>query len=228
VEAQAEALRKARFVVLDMRGNGGGSSLFGERIARAVMGADYVAGVVGPSAGDCGSAWRASEGNIRQLQTFVDVLGPTRGPEFTAWATQTLQKARAARTKGEAFASPLRCSAPATPAKAGKPASQFHGRFILITDNVCFSSCLDVTDMLLRLGVLHVGQTTDACTHYTEVREELLPSGMSWFSTLEAVAMEMPAKLGPFAPAVPYDGDIRDTAALEQWIVELAARPAAA
>ena len=76
-----------------------------------------------------------------------------------------------------------------------------------------------MTDTLLRLGVLHVGQTTDACTDYTEVREELLPSGMSWFSTLQAVAMEMPAELGPFAPAVPYDGDLRDTAALEQWIL---------
>jgi hypothetical protein len=222
VQAQAETMRKAAFVVLDMRGNGGGSSMYGDQIARALMGADYVDRMVGASNtdGDCVSDWRASEGNIRQLQSFVNDLGPVRGPEFTAWATQKLQKATAAHARGEAFATPLRCAAAAPLAKA-PVASQLRGRFILLTDGACFSSCLDVTDSLLQLGALHVGQTTDAGTHYMEVREERLPSGLSWFSTLEAVAMDMPAKLGPFTPSVPYDGDIGDTAALEQWVLKL-------
>jgi Peptidase family S41 len=222
VEAQAEAMRKARFVVLDMRGNGGGSSVYGDQIARAVMGVDFVDSMLGPSNGDCGEAWRVSDGNIAQLQHFVEV-GPTRGPEFTTWATQLLQKAKAARAKGEAFTSPLRCAAPTPSAKVEKVASQFRGRFIVLTDNACFSSCLDVTDTLLRLGALQVGQTTNACTHYTEVREALLPSGLSWFSTLQGVAADLPARYGPFTPSVPYDGDIRDTPVLEQWILKLTA-----
>jgi hypothetical protein len=51
-------------------------------------------------------------------------------------------------------------------------------------------SCLDVTDDWLKLGVLHVGQTTDSDTQYSEVREQYLPSGYSLFSTLQAVSRD--------------------------------------
>jgi hypothetical protein len=63
-----------------------------------------------------------------------------------------------------------------------------------------------------------VGQATDAATHYFEVRDERLPSGLSYFSTLQAFSPATPAQLGPFAPDVAYDGDIADTAALEAWV----------
>jgi hypothetical protein len=95
---------------------------------------------------------------------------------------------------------------------------------VLLTDNTCFSSCLIVTDMFRRLGALHVGQATDAATHYFEVREERLPSGLSYFSTLQAFSPATPAQLGPFTPEVGYDGDIADTAALEAWVRRTAAR----
>jgi hypothetical protein len=75
------------------------------------------------------------------------------------------------------------------------------------------------------LGALHVGQTTDSNTHYSEVREELLPSGLLKFSTLQAMSPAEPLQEGPFVPSVPYDGDIADTAALQRWIVTLATAP---
>lgn len=92
------------------------------------------------------------------------------------------------------------------------------GRLILLTDNACFSSCLDVTEDFRDLGALHVGQTTDADTRFMEVREQYLPSGYSLFSTLQAVSSDVPRGLGPYDPKVVYDGDIADTAALEAWI----------
>jgi hypothetical protein len=61
------------------------------------------------------------------------------------------------------------------------------GRLILLTDNLCFSSCLVVTDDFRTLGAFHIGQTTDAATHFNEVREQYLPSGYSLFSTLQFV-----------------------------------------
>jgi hypothetical protein len=103
--------------------------------------------------------------------------------------------------------------------------SKLKGRLILITDNLCFSSCLIVAKDFRDLGALHVGQTTDADTHYSEVREELLPSGLSKFSTLQAMAPAEPPQEGPFVPSVLYDGDIADTAALERWIVTLPTAP---
>jgi hypothetical protein len=93
------------------------------------------------------------------------------------------------------------------------------GRLVLLTDNACFSSCLEVTDDFRALGALHVGQTTDADTRFSEVREQYLPSGYSLFSTLQAVSISStPVGVGPYDPAVVYNGNIADTAALESWI----------
>jgi hypothetical protein len=90
---------------------------------------------------------------------------------------------------------------------------------ILLTDSLCFSSCLVVTE----LGAFHVGQTTDAATHFIEVREQYLPSAYSPFPTLQSVVSPSgPERFGPFQPALLYDGDIADTAALEKWIIQTA------
>jgi hypothetical protein len=75
--------------------------------------------------------------------------------------------------------------------------------------------------MFRRLGALHVGQATDAATHYFEVREERLPSGLSFFSTLQAFSSSSPAQMGPYEPEVRYDADIANTEELQAWIVRV-------
>ena len=220
VAAKAADLRQARFVVLDLRGNGGGSSLFGDQIAVSLLGSDYVASVIGsPDDDDCDDIWRVSDGNLRQLQYYIDVMGPTHGPEFIKIVGKQLAGAKAAQAQGRSFSGPIHCAnKPQTPAAARAP-SLLKGRLVLITDNLCFSSCLAVTDHLRQLGALHIGQTTDSNTHYSEVREEPLPSGLSKFSTLQAVSPSSPLRFGPFIPALAYPGDIADTPALEHWVV---------
>ena len=225
VAAKSETLRSARFIVLDLRGNGGGSSIFGDQIARSLMGAGYVDPIIGTSGEDCDSVWRTSDGNIRQLQYYVDKMGPTRGPEFTAIAAKQLTSAKAARAAGRPLSGSVQCARQVPAAGSGPSASKLKGRLILITDNLCFSSCLIVAKDFRDLGALHVGQTTDSDTHYSEVREELLPSGLSKFSTLQAMSPAEPLQHGPYVPSVLYDGDIADTAALERWIVTLSTAP---
>lgn len=94
------------------------------------------------------------------------------------------------------------------------------GRLVLITDRNCFSSCLIAADLLRRLGALHVGEATDVSTRYMEVREEVLPSGIRTFSTLQKVALGA-ADFGPYEPAIAYPGDLADTSALQRWVVAL-------
>ncbi|MEO5868085.1 MAG: hypothetical protein ABIS14_10370 [Sphingomonas sp.] len=98
---------------------------------------------------------------------------------------------------------------------------------MLLTDNLCFSACLVLADDFRRLGALHVGQTTDAATHFTQVREQYLPSGYSLFSTLQSVAPGSPADVGPFRPDRLYKGDIADTATVERWVLDQVNPPAA-
>src|SRR5207253_4686244 len=81
-------------------------------------------------------------------------------------------------------------------------------KLVLLTDSACFSSCLEMTDEFRKLGAIQMGQATNAATHYMEVREIKLPSGLSYFSTLQKVALDAPPRVGPFQPDYVYDGDI--------------------
>ena len=228
VEDQKMALREASFVVLDLRGNGGGSSVMGRQIAASLLGAAAAEGRLGPATeAACGGpdgSWRASEDNIKQLE-FVQAspFVVEGGPEIKKMVQDTLRDARAAFSQGKAFSASINCPIePPKPPAATQPPSLMKGRLILLTDNLCFSSCLSVTDDFRTLGAFHVGQTTDAATRYVDVREQYLPSGYSMFSTLESVDPGSPSEVGPFEPALTYNGDIADTAALETWVIATA------
>jgi hypothetical protein len=56
-----------------------------------------------------------------------------------------------------------------------------------------------------------------------EVREDRLPSGLSMFSTLQAVAPGSAVQIGPFVPDRLFEGSIADTPALEAWVQTLVA-----
>ncbi len=65
---QAE-LREAPLVVVDVRGNGGGSSPYGDRLAALLLG-DAPLKAIEPAAGPpgCESVWRASPGNLKAMR----------------------------------------------------------------------------------------------------------------------------------------------------------------
>jgi hypothetical protein len=145
------------------------------------------------------------------------------GPDNVKIMEETLHDAREASARGKAFSASIDCPvAPSKPPAAAQPPSLMKGRLILLTDNLCFSSCLSVADDFRALGAFHIGQTTDAATHFIDVREQYLPSGYSMFSTLQSVDPGSPEQIGPFAPVLPYDGDIADTAGLEKWVIDVA------
>jgi len=228
VEAQKAALRSAPFVVLDVRGNGGGSSFLGREIAASLFGAPYVEARLGSvTSSACGGpdgAWRVSPNNINNVEYVLGTdFVKQSGPEVKQVIETTLHDLRDARAHGRAFSSATHCTeAPPKPAGAAAPASEMQGRLLLLTDNRCFSACLSLTDDFRQLGAFHVGQTTDAATRYVDVREQYLPSGYSIFSTLQSVDPSAPPQVGPFEPALMYNGDIDDTAVLQKWVVDSA------
>jgi hypothetical protein len=228
VRAKADALRRAPFVVLDLRGNGGGNSGYGRLIADALLGAPYVSarlGAVASPAAACGKVWRLSPRNFRRLAYYRDTLGPQMGKEAQEQFTREYETMAAAKARGEPFTGTPRCSGAGAAASApALPRSESARRLVLLTDNSCFSSCLMVTDLFRRLGARHVGEATDANTNYMEVREDKLPSGLSMFSTLQAVAPSSPSQMGPYVPEILFEGSIADTAALEKWVAGLVAR----
>lgn len=216
VRADAARLRASPVVVLDMRGNGGGSSMLGRQIAEALMGRDYVEARTAGN-GTCGAVWRASAGNLAALGAWR-AMAAERGPEFSAWLEGSIAGVERAHAAGEALDAPVVECDPA-PEQAGPgPASLMQGRLVLITDESCFSSCLIVADDFRRLGALHLGHATDRATRYMEVRAEPLPSGLGQFSTLQKMALGEMAT-GPFPPDVVHEGPMHDDAALETWVM---------
>jgi hypothetical protein len=222
VREQQARLRAAPIVVLDMRGNGGGNSEFGNQIAQVLFGEARFGHLYRGGGEDCSTTWRISPRNLQTMRSYVTRFAES-SPEFAQGMRGLVERAEQAQAAGEEFTGRTTCGSERA-APGAPPAQAAAGRIVLLTDNTCFSSCLIVTDMFRRLGALHVGQATDAATHYFEVREERLPSGLSYFSTLQAFSPATPAQLGPFTPEVGYDGDIADTAALEAWVRRTAAR----
>jgi hypothetical protein len=49
-----------------------------------------------------------------------------------------------------------------------------------------------------------------------------MPSGLSTFSTQQAISVEDPRQFGPFVPHVAFDGDLGENAAVEAWLMKIA------
>lgn len=66
IQADLASLRRARFVVIDVRGNGGGNSTWGEQIAKALYGHEIVEPIV--KSFDWTVDWRVSQRNIDAMR----------------------------------------------------------------------------------------------------------------------------------------------------------------
>jgi len=225
VKAEERKMHEAPYVVLDLRGNGGGDDAYGRRLAEELYGAGYVKAVLGPSglAGGCREVFRASPENIaafaEQAKRFRKE-GDMAGAELY---TDAVRRMKAASAAGHPLTGPLTCNA-TRPAATHMEPSLMRGKMFVLTDAACFSSCINVVGFFHKLGAIQIGEDTGSDTHYQEVREIVLPSGLSTFSTLQAIAPDAPRKVGPYAPRFIYAGDIADTAALEKWVPGLATK----
>jgi hypothetical protein len=218
-QAQAQKLQAAPFVVVDLRGNAGGGDHYGRALAEVLYGSAHVEAVLGPAQeeGACPEAWRASADNIAATEDFAKkfaAVGEAAGSKAYQEAAVAMRRAL---DEHWPLTAPLVC--PARKVRSAASArSRMRGHVVVLTDSACFSSCVNVVGFLEKLGATLAGQTTGADTHYSEVREIVLPSGLSTFSVLQAIDPAQPLHIGPYVPAYPYGGDISDTAALERWI----------
>ncbi len=217
------ALRNTPYVVIDLRGNGGGDDSYGRRLATILYGKARVEAMLGPDTaqGGCDETWRASPGNIAADTAMAEQFrkeGETTGAEGYRRAVGQMKAALAA---GKALTGPVVCHDKIV-STARAPAAKVHGPVIVLTDSVCFSSCIGTVGFFHKLGAVQVGMETGADTHYGEVRRIVLPSGLSVFSTLQAIEPDEPLHLGPYAPArrFTFGGDIADTAAVRAWIAK--------
>lgn len=218
LESERDALEAAPFVVLDVRGNSGGSSRWGDRIAAAVW-SEAAARAAKPSGGAVD--WRVSDANLAEVRTYL--AAAEVDPEIKRWAGLIAEGLEQAKTEGRPLWRQPGGAAPSRPAPAAGGAA---GRKVFVlTDSACASACLDALDVWLKLGAVHVGGETSADSPYMEIRQEVLPSGVGRVSVPMKVYRDRTR--GPNQPYRPAHRltapELRDPAALEAAVVRLAA-----
>ena len=221
--ADRTAMTNAPRIVLDLRGNGGGSSDWSRQIAVILWGETAVAKA------DVNSAyveWRASPDNLAFMkQTLAERSTAPQPREVTDWFTRTIAGMRSAIAMGSSlWREPEEAAAPplADRTAPSPPPPPLGGPVYFVTDPACGSACLDAADLWRALGAIQVGAETSADTLYMDDREDLLPSGMMRADIPMKVYRDRPrGSNAPLTPVHRFPGDLRDTAALERWVVAL-------
>ena len=224
VATRAAEIRDGRAIVIDLRGNRGGSSDGGQRLAQGIFGADYLARQ--PLANPGGAAlWRASESNLAYWQEFARVLGLQDNPSIRANA----QAAEVVRGMSHALIhhEPLwRQGAEGSPVGGGITQHRPHGtspipaHVYVLSNGSCLSACLDFVDVVLQIpGVTLIGAPTSADPLLSDVRSEPLPSGQARFIFAQKLMLGRGrAAMEYYTPDIAYDGPWTDEA-VRAWVM---------
>lgn len=206
-------LDKANAVVLDARGNSGGSSLVGVRILRALLKNSFP-----DDESHARAFWRVSDPARDALKVYEQMVARAEGTE--SWTYRALTEIsnllEAAASRGDAFFEQRVPDADPEPEEEGAP---FNGKLVLVTDAWCASACLDFADAVRSIpGAVHAGHATSGDTPYIDVLEKPLPSGMQMWVPMKVWRNRPRGSNEPLVPAHSFDGDIEDTPALQKWV----------
>jgi hypothetical protein len=232
--AEREKWRARKVIVLDVRGNTGGSSIWGYQLLAALL-ASRPRGRAAPVRRVAGVRGQTSS-NVEA--TMAPLARTFYGPDSRV--RRELRRIgsgmRAALAQGKPFyrhdvdfGSP-EAAAEEVVAQAGALPEPAAAQVFLVTDGRCVSACLDFVDQALRYPhVTQVGLATDADSPYTELRPDIpLPSALATLSLAMTVYRRRPRTWKPFVPHDVFPGRIDDTAAVERWVASLASSAPAA
>lgn len=218
IEAHKDAIRAAGRVVIDLRGNGGGSSTHAYDLAAKLWGQDWV-DARQPSWGP--EVWRASPINLDNARHVRDELvkDGLSGNDLADY-DKMIASMDAAIKAGK----PTVTDNDGPDATHADPAvNPMKGKVILLTDSNCFSACLDLMDLFMRLpNTVQAGSPTGADTIFMELTPNVkLPSGLgaisfghkAWVKRIRGSNVAYTP-----APERTWTGEPDDEAGLRAWL----------
>jgi hypothetical protein len=211
----AEKLKEEKnreIIVLDLRYNGGGNSENGRYILDSVYNKDYIDYMdfeVNKNTRDYYRATQWASDSFEEAARFFDAQA----------STEKARKCLAdAVKKGEKV-----CRHSEEKKNLPQVNNTNNSRVYAFTDNVCFSACLYIMDILKGIGsVVQIGLETDGDTKYMQMWNAQLPSGFGQFSiSYHGVLGRARKDNETYKPDYRYKGDINDTKAIQSWVIEL-------
>lgn len=219
LSARIDEVHRAERVVIDVRGNAGGNSAWGDKIAEILWGEAAVRAV--SESFDGSVDWRTSARNAEQTREAANRSKAAGLMEDADYRFDVAARMDAARGRGEQL---MREAAP--PKSSGLPAdyhTPFVGKVFFLTDMRCASACLDFADLMRRMpGVTHIGQPTSADAVYIDNVITPLPSGLASLDySLKVYRNRVRKNNVWYRPAVVWPGGAMTDAALAAWIEKL-------
>jgi hypothetical protein len=201
ISATLPQLRSAQLVVIDLRGNRGGSSAYGDRLIRKLWGEELA------------TAYQVSEGRVAYR------LGPLVRQWIAAHDPDRLEGFdRAAKTGARS----ITVDPPAPAAASRRLPNPVKGRVLVLTDHACASSCLIFLQQLLRLPNLEQAGTESASdTIFGELTQARLPSGRNSLLFPVKAWIERSRRSHQYfspGPRLTWRGDLRDVSGLYGWL----------
>lgn len=231
---QAKSWRDQPRIVLDVRGNPGGSYEWFVGLLNALYGADYTA------------HYARARLQIDPLILLPEPVKPTKTARAAAAETadpeaaqglvpeppldapkdhvldRSLREAKPQPIKGRVL---LQVKSVDKAASGPAPLNPVKGQVLVLTDSLCQSSCIAFVDEMKRFpGVRQVGRETGVDSRTGTPNWRTLPSGLvTWaWPTMTRPGRERDDNR-PHQPvgADRYTGDLLDQAALERWVLSL-------
>ncbi|MEM9168410.1 MAG: hypothetical protein AAGC56_02050 [Pseudomonadota bacterium] len=212
-----DAVRNAEAIVIDVRGNGGGSSAWGDDFVEALWGVVYAGARPKPSS--TAVDWRASPANLAYLKRIVPILKEQGQTDLVEDYVEPIIAGLAGAVDAGAAYYRETDEDPETPL-APAPLNPVRADVYVLTPGDCASACLDFLDRLFAVGdVTHIGFPTFSDTNYLEVRQQDLPSGHGKIAVpLKVYRGRARASGAVYEPAARYDGLDWSDDAIRDWV----------
>lgn len=224
------SIREKKLVVLDTRGNRGGSSLHGINIFNAIFDNDEKAKKYllnkfhyknQGSTALFRASWQLYWSYDYDLKNTIKNQGEKS--DLAIYKQQFLARLKQALDAGEQTL--YQDEPPTDDTLFPVPTDTWESsiKLILITDKTCVSACLDFVDLVkLVPNLLHLGEPTNADTAYTEIaymQSQYFKETYNFMVPVKKFNKRLREDNRPYEADVVYEGDMNDDKTLEQWVL---------
>lgn len=204
IETERQRFLQADAIVIDLRRNGGGNSMWSRDFASALWGAERVRRRSEAATANEQAWYRATPGNIAHYRKALDLF---TAQQETAMAG-LVGAIEAGMLRAQAAGQPYYIHSGQTPTPSSRGAADLPGDppaltrpvYVIVPGN-CASACLDAVDVFkLFSNTKLIGAPSSADSTYMDVRSEDLPGGLARVLVPTKLYVNRPRGSGAFYP----------------------------